>query len=298
MSAPTVPAASLLRHARRHAFGVLWAAYGLVFLVNAAVNTAVVRMDYARLGRATEAWQIPLWEWSSGLMFVGVVPLVIWAEQQLPLVWGQLRRHLAAHLGLSVVFSLLHVGGMVTLREAGYFAWGLDYDFGAWPRELVYEYLKDVRVYALLLLTSHYLRLLLRRSSGEARLLDARDDGVLSDAAAPQPEPDRLLVRKLGREFLVPAADIEYAVAAGNYVNLHVRGKEYPLRSTVTALEARLDPECFQRVHRGVIVNLKHLSKVEPLEGGEARLHMADGAELPCSRRYRAQLRERHRAIA
>jgi DNA-binding LytR/AlgR family response regulator len=32
---------------------------------------------------------------------------------------------------------------------------------------------------------------------------------------------------------------------------------------------------------------------MEPLETGDARLTMRDGATLPCSRRFRTQLRER-----
>lgn len=296
MKAESTPIAAALRKIHRHAFAALWAVYAAVFLFNAAINTVVVQMDHARLGRATEDWQIALWEWSSGLVLALVAPLVIWAEHRFPLVWGSLRRHLALHLCLSVAFSLLHVAGMVALREAGYAMLARDYEFGRWGSELLYEYLKDVRVYALLLLTTHYLRLLLRRSQGEARLLDVRDDGMPS--APPPDDPDHLLVRKLGREFLVPAAEIEYALAAGNYVNLRVRGKDYPLRSTVAALESRLDPERFQRVHRSVIVNLQHLERVVPSSGGEARLHMSDGSELPCSRRYRTLLQERHRGVA
>ena len=105
--------------------------------------------------------------------------------------------------------------------------------------------------------------------------------------------PERFLVRKLGREFLIAAKDIEYLQASGNYVNLHLRGRDYPLRSTIAGVEERLDPARFQRVHRSYILNLDHLASIEPLDTGDARLHLADGSTLPCSRRYRAQLRGR-----
>lgn len=51
---------------------------------------------------------------------------------------------------------MLHVGGMVAMREAVYALQGADYDFGDWPRELLYEYLKDARSYALLVVVFHY----------------------------------------------------------------------------------------------------------------------------------------------
>ena len=133
-------------------------------------------------------------------------------------------------------------------------------------------------------------RFLVRRLQGEARLLDAPDD---ASPDAPVERPERFLVRKLGREFLVAANDIEALQASGNYVNLRVRGREYPLRTTISAIEGRLDPARFQRVHRSHIVNLDQVASIEPLDTGDARIHLHDGSTLPCSRRYRADLKDR-----
>ena len=105
--------------------------------------------------------------------------------------------------------------------------------------------------------------------------------------------PERFLVRKLGKEFLVAAADVEWLQASGNYVNLHVRGRDYPLRTTMAAIEAQLDPARFVRVHRSYIVNLDCVEQIEPLDTGDARITMRDGAAIPCSRPYRDALRPR-----
>jgi hypothetical protein len=284
-----------LAWARRHAgllAALLWTG---VYLLNAVANTATVGIEHAREGRDTPTWQIASWEWSSAAMLLALVPFVLWAGRRFPLEWGSLRRHLLIHVGLSVVYSLIHVLGMVLIRELVYAAHGLDYRFGPWPRELLYEYLKDWRSYLIVLLIGHFGRLWLLRSQGEARLLDAPDDAP-AESSAEVERPERFLVKKLGREFLVPAREIEYAMAAGNYVNLHVRGHVYPLRSTITSLEERLDPAAFQRVHRSVIVQLDQIVSIEPVDSGEARLRLKCGAELPCSRRYRAALRERAEA--
>lgn len=98
-------------------------------------------------------------------------------------------------------------------------------------------------------------------------------------------------MRKLGRDFLVATADIEWVQASGNYVNLHVRGHDYPLRSTMAAIEARLDPAVFVRIHRSYLVQLARVQAIRPLESGDARVHLADATVLPCSRRYLAALR-------
>ena len=41
------------------------------------------------------------------------------------------------------------------------------------------------------------------------------------------------------------------------------------------------------------IVSLEQVASIEPLDTGDARVHMKDGANLPCSRTYRGGLRQR-----
>ena len=199
------------------------------------------------------------------------------------------------HLLASVVFSLIHVLGMVGLRILAYRTQGGDYDFGSWPKELFYEYLKDIRSYAGMVAIIEIYRFVLRRLQGEASLLDVPDDGA---PVEPVDRPERFLVRKLGREFLVAAADIEWLQASGNYVNLRVRAHDYPLRSTIAGIESKLDPRRFARIHRSYIVNLDHVASIEPLDTGDARVHLKDGSVLPCSRRQRDVLRGRVGAAA
>ena len=59
----------------------------------------------------------------------------------------------------------------------------------------------------------------------------------------------------------------------------------------MTAIQERLDPHRFVRVHRSYIVNLDFLVQIEPLDTGDARLLLNDGTRIPCSRRYRQALR-------
>ena len=219
-----------------------------------------------------------------------VLPAMAWFTRRYPFQWGDWRRQLARYAGASIVVCLVHVVGMVGLRVLAYRTQGMTYDFGPWPRELVYEYLKDVRSFASIVLTMEAYRLLLRRWQGEASLLAEPDEGPPLE---PVDRPERFLIRKLGREFLVAANDIEWLQAAGNYVNLRVRGHDYPLRSTIAGIESRLDPRRFARIHRSYVVALDHVASIEPLDSGDARVHLRDGTVLPCSRRYRQDLRTR-----
>lgn len=113
---------------------------------------------------------------------------------------------------------------------------------------------------------------------------------------APEPAPqlpERLLVKKLGKEFLLPIAEIEWVQACGNYVNLRRQQHDYPLRSSLGAFEQRLDPTAFVRVHRGYLVRLSLIEAIEPTEAGDAHLRLRDGSRVPCSRTYLERLRQR-----
>jgi hypothetical protein len=274
---------------RRWAEAGFWIA---IHLTNAIGNSITTLIDIRRVGLTERYadWEPAVWEWSSNLVLLALVPFLLWWTRRFPMHVDTWRRNLKWHVLGSLIWSVAHVALMVALREAAYATQGLDYDFGDPLQEFGYEYLKDGRGYAVSVVIIEGYRLLLRRLQGEARLLDAPDEGM---PAEPVDRPERFLVRKLGREFLVNAADIEWAQSSGNYVNLHVKGRDYPLRSTIAALEGRLDPLRFQRVHRSWLVNLDHVGAIEPLDTGDARLHLRDGATLPCSRTYRQQLRER-----
>jgi len=262
----------------------------LVFLSAALGNTATGVMDAQRDGIAVATWQVLTWELTSVTISLALLPLVLAGCARWPLHADNWRRRLPLYLAASVLWSVLHVAGMVGLRKGVYvLVAGQHYDFGdVWVR-WGYEYLKDVRTFALLVITTHAAAWFGRRLQGEARLFDVPDEGPPLESVE---RPVRFLVRKLGRDFLVAAADIEWLQASGNYVNLHVRGHDYPLRSTMAAIEARLDPAAFVRVHRSYLVNLGRVVSIEPLDSGDARVHMDDGNVLPCSRRHLAALRE------
>lgn len=258
----------------------------VLYLVNAVANSVTVALDLERRGVDAAPWEAVVWESSSALSLLLLVWPVVWLTRRFPLQWAGLGRRLGLHLAASVVYSLAHVVAMVAMREFAYALAGAEYSFGHWPSELFYEYLKDVRSYAGVVMMIEGYRFVLRRMQGEARWPDPpeRAIGGVSD------HPERFLVKMLGREFLVPADRIEYASAAGNYVNLHVAGRDYPLRSTMKDLIGQLAPSRFRRVHRSHIVNLDHLVEIRPGDSGDATLRMSNGMRIPCSRQYRATL--------
>lgn len=259
-------------------------------LVSAVANSITVNMDVQRAHLAFTTWQPVVWEASSSIMALALVPALVWFTRRFPLHMDTWRRMLPMHLLGSLTWSILHVAGMVAIRKLAYASQGDNYDFGVWWWEFGYEYLKDVRSYMATVAIIEGYRFVMRRLQGEASLLGTPDEGP---PVEPVDRPERFLIRKLGREFLIAANDIEWLQASGNYVNLRVRGHDYPLRSTLGGIETKLDPARFVRVHRSYMVNLDCIASIEPLDTGDARVHMQDGNSLPCSRTYRGELRQR-----
>lgn len=258
------------------------------YVFGAIANSVTALMDIRRAGLDFAAWEPAVWEWTSHLVALALVPAVLAYTRRFPLHIDTWRRNLPWLLLGSVAWSLLHVVGMMAMRKAIYALQGDSYDPGPWAAAFAYEYLKDIGHFAGIVVVVELYRLLLRRLQGEASLL-AQPEGTPVRESTDRPE--RFLVRKLGKEFLVAAADVEWLQASGNYVNLHVRGRDYPLRSTMATIEARLDPARFVRVHRSHIVNLDCVAEIEPLDTGDARIRMRDGTFVPCSRTYRDALR-------
>src|SRR5918998_1451949 len=84
---------------------------------------------------------------------------------------------------------------------------------------------------------------------------------LVKDLRKDQPRAERLVVKSGGRLFFLRADEIDWVEAAGNYVRLHVGTTAHLLRETMNAIESRLDPEKFFRIHRCRIVNMERIQE-------------------------------------
>lgn len=193
------------------------------------------------------------------------------------------RQWLLAHIVATLPFSIIHVTGMVAIRQLWYRLMGAHYEFGNLPVEFFYEYRKDAQAYLTLALVIAGYRFIVRRLQGEASYLA---DSAESDSAEPESPPERLLIKKLGREFLIQTSDVEWIEAAGNYANLHIKDTVYPMRITMDNLE-KLLPGNFARIHRSTIVNLGQVSEIQALDTGDYQVTLRNQTNLTLSRRYR-----------
>ena len=108
--------------------------------------------------------------------------------------------------------------------------------------------------------------------------------------AAPRRYAKRLAIKSDGRVTLVDVGEVDRLEAAGNYVEVHARGRAPLMRETLTSLEARLDPEQFVRVSRSSIVSVDRVRELRPMFNGDFVVVLRDGTEVSGSRRYRGRL--------
>jgi two-component system LytT family response regulator len=116
---------------------------------------------------------------------------------------------------------------------------------------------------------------------------------LVKDLRKDQPRSDRLVVKSGGRLFFLRTDEIDWIEAAGNYVRLHVGTSSHLLRETMNAIEGRLDPEKFFRIHRSRIVNMERIQELQPWLNGEYAVLLRTGTRLTLSRGYREKLQER-----
>ncbi|MGH7617053.1 MAG: LytR/AlgR family response regulator transcription factor [Gemmatimonadaceae bacterium] len=114
---------------------------------------------------------------------------------------------------------------------------------------------------------------------------------MLEALRGPRRYTDRLLVTTDGRIIIVKTADIRWIEAADNYVRLHAGGAHnHLLHESMRAIETRLDPARFVRVHRSAIVNVDWIKEIQPWYAGALVLILQGGERLTVSRSFRARI--------
>lgn len=246
----------------------------------AVINALTLTTEAERAGVPYDPSEPWLLEITSVVTLFALVPLTGLYERRFRFTPDTWRPAIAWHLLGTVLFSAAHILGMWALRTLSFPPLiGRPYVFFADPAtDLLYEYRKDLLPYAVIVLTLTLVRSLEEhRREAEAARAEARETG-------------RLTLRSGGRTIFLDARTLDWAQAAGNYVEIRAGGATHLARLTLAALEAQLGDAGVDvaRVHRSYLVNRLKVQQIEPAGDGDFRIRMADGTELRGSRRFRA----------
>jgi len=113
---------------------------------------------------------------------------------------------------------------------------------------------------------------------------------MLSELQKQKGHLERIMVKKPGRAFFVKLASVDRFEAADNYIRVHAGPDTHLIRETMSALEARLDPNKFVRVHRSTIVNVDRIKEIHSLFQGRQVIVLHNGDKVTLGRNYRARL--------
>jgi two-component system LytT family response regulator len=100
----------------------------------------------------------------------------------------------------------------------------------------------------------------------------------------------RIVFKSRGRILFLPMSEIRWIGAEENYVRICTGAESHLLRETMTAMEERLDPSTFMRVHRSAIVNLQYVKEVRTEPQGDFSVLLFSGQKVAMSRGYHSRV--------
>jgi len=109
---------------------------------------------------------------------------------------------------------------------------------------------------------------------------------ALPPEAAASPYAQEFWVPHRAELVRIAAQDIERIDAERDYMRLHVGQRSFLLHQTISALEERLDPAKFIRLHRSTIVRRDRIAKLRHDGSGVWYADLIDGEEVRIGRTY------------
>lgn len=265
----------------------VYAIAAVLIVISNCVNTFCIARDIAwRLGAPHNLWEPALWEITSGVVIIALLPL---ARTGARLIQTGMHRLLVLGIALALLllaFSALHIAGMGLLREAAYRLAGWTYSF-PWLHEIPYEFPKDLFAYIA------FVVIFWLGERPPASAAPAKAEAVASKAPGSPAAPAELWLRDGRTSILINPNEIASVASAGNYVEYQLtNGRTHLIRTTLQDQEARLAPFGIVRVHRSRLINARRIVALEWRASGDFEVRLDTGETLAGSRRFKAAVTE------
>jgi len=264
----------------------LWLGYAASLLIAAALGATSFWIEDTRNGIALPAWCYAVTEGTSIFMLFILTPALLWLTARLDPKRIGWPRTVAGHLGGFALGSAAHIGGMAALRWLIFPLFGQAYGFGR-PGQLGLQLLYEVRKDAVIYLGMVALIWLVAMARRRAQVIVQQ---IVVPATAVGGR-SRLEIRDGAKRLFLDPAEILWAEAAGNYVELHLASGSHLQRQTLSSLEEQLSALGFVRIHRSRIVNRQRVRGIAGNDSGDFTVTLDDGREIGGGRRWREALK-------
>ena len=101
----------------------------------------------------------------------------------------------------------------------------------------------------------------------------------------------RIAVPRAGGTLMLSVEAIDWIAADDYFAKLHAGADCHLVRESLASFEGRLNPDQFVRVHRSAIVRIDRVRELRIDATGDLTVVLANGVQVPVSRRQRARIR-------
>jgi hypothetical protein len=261
----------------------IYASIAAVAVVIGIVGALSAADDIARRGGIYDVGKPLFWDMTSIFVIILLTPALLAVVRRIRRE-PALAVRIALALATIVVFSAVHITGMVGLRKLFMWLAGGDYDFRFSLATVLYEFRKDVVTCIVI--------------GGTMWLIEGRREAqralqVMAPPPAAQPPstPQTIWLRDGARSIRIEPRDILWISSAGNYIEYSLAdGANHLIRGTLASAESELSRFNLARIHRTRLANLDRVSRVQSKPSGDFDLTFDSGHTVAGSRRYRSAI--------
>lgn len=115
---------------------------------------------------------------------------------------------------------------------------------------------------------------------------------VVDEATTREERHNRIVIKDGSKIRIIPVTGIHYLEAADDYVKIISNEGSFLKKRTMSFYENALESFNFVRVHRSYIVNVKLITRIDPMEQGNHQIRLSTGEDIPVSKTGYSRLKK------
>ena len=114
--------------------------------------------------------------------------------------------------------------------------------------------------------------------------LESKTRELLEETSFTPPQNQRIVIKDGSKIKIIPIQEVHYLEAADDFVKVFTKEGHFLKNKTLTHFENLLDSSQFVRSHRSYIVNIQHITRIDPYEKDSHIALLKSGTRVPVSR--------------